>query len=89
MTNIPPLPRRADPRGRPITLYPSSLAARPEPDLEKAIGMHETHELAVIGDTFHPLKLTEFAKELDHVKCWHSWYKNAGVTSDALLSSHM
>ena len=27
--------------------------------------MHETHELAVMCDTFHPLKLTPFARDLD------------------------
>jgi hypothetical protein len=27
--------------------------------------------------TFHPLKLTKFAKELDDGRYWHSWYENA------------
>jgi homogentisate 1,2-dioxygenase len=49
-----------------ITLHPSGLPHGPQPGLaEKSIGMHETHELAVMCDTFHPLKLTTFAKELD------------------------
>jgi hypothetical protein len=28
-------------------------------------------------DTFHPLKLTKFAKDLDDGKYWRSWYENA------------
>ena len=49
-----------------ITLHPSGLPHGPQPGLaEKALGMHETHELAVMCDTFHPLKLSTFARELD------------------------
>jgi homogentisate 1,2-dioxygenase len=52
-----------------ITLHPSGLPHGPQPGLaEKSIGMHETHELAVMCDTFHPLKLTKFAKDLDDGK---------------------
>jgi homogentisate 1,2-dioxygenase len=36
----------------------------PQPGLaEKSIGIHETHELAVMCDTFYPLKLTKFASQ--------------------------
>jgi homogentisate 1,2-dioxygenase len=43
-----------------ITLHPSGLAHGPQPGLaEKSIGMHETTELAVMCDTFHPLRLSE------------------------------
>ena len=39
-----------------ITLHPSGLPHGPQPGLaEKSIGTHETHELAVMCDTFHPL----------------------------------
>ena len=57
--------------------------------------MHETHELAVMCDTFHPLKLTKFAKDLDDGKYWQSWYENAqadaddGDASGAGLTSHL
>ena len=44
---------------------------------EKSIGTHETHELAVMCDTFYPLKLTKFAKKLDDGKYAYSWYENA------------
>jgi homogentisate 1,2-dioxygenase len=54
--------------------------------------MTETHELAVMCDTFHPLRLTKLAKELDDGTYWHSWFEDpapvgssdedpAGVTS--------
>jgi homogentisate 1,2-dioxygenase len=61
-----------------ITLHPSGLPHGPQPGLaEKSIGTHETHELAVMCDTFYPLKLTKFAKDLDDGKYAYSWYENA------------
>ena len=59
--------------------------------------MHETHELAVMCDTFHPLRLTKFAKELDDGKYAYSWYENAQPGADeagvdatgAGLTSHL
>ena len=51
-------------------------------------------------DTFHPLKLTKFAKKLDDGKYAYSWYENAqdgtgaeeaavdGDASGAGLTSH-
>jgi homogentisate 1,2-dioxygenase len=80
-----------------ITLHPSGLPHGPQPGLaERSIGMHETHELAVMCDTFHPLKLTEFAKDLDDGKYAYSWYEgsleDAAVDADASgagLTSHL
>ena len=79
-----------------ITLHPSGLPHGPQPGLaEKAIGMHETHELAVMCDTFHPLKLSTFARDLDDGTYWRSWYANAEEPSDvedasgAGLTSHL
>jgi homogentisate 1,2-dioxygenase len=50
--------------------------------------MTETHELAVMCDTFHPLRLTKLAKKLDDGKYAYSWSEQpsadespAGVTS--------
>jgi homogentisate 1,2-dioxygenase len=61
-----------------ITLHPSGLPHGPQPGLaEKSIGVRETHELAVMCDTFHPLKLTKLAKDLDDGKYWRSWYEGA------------
>ena len=46
-----------------VTLHPSGIPHGPHPGLaEKSIGMTETHELAVMCDTFHPLRLTKLAK---------------------------
>ena len=46
-----------------ITLHPSGLPHGPQPGLaEAALGIHETSELAVMCDTFHPLKLSAFAQ---------------------------
>ncbi len=75
-----------------VTLHPSGIPHGPQPGLaEKSIGMTETHELAVMCDTFHPLKLTKLAKDLDDGKYWKSWSEDpapasadepaAGVTS--------
>jgi homogentisate 1,2-dioxygenase len=82
-----------------ITLHPSGLPHGPQPGLaEKAIGMHETHELAVMCDTFHPLRLTNFARDLDDGRYAYSWYENAqngdapaegADASGAGLTSHL
>jgi len=80
-----------------ITLHPSGLPHGPQPGLaEKSIGLHETHELAVMCDTFHPLKLSKFAKGLDDGTYWRSWYDNSatdasddGDASGAGLTSHL
>jgi homogentisate 1,2-dioxygenase len=57
-----------------ITLHPSGIPHGPQPGLaEKSIGMTETHELAVMCDTFHPLRLTKLAKEFDDGQYAYSW----------------
>jgi homogentisate 1,2-dioxygenase len=64
-----------------ITLHPSGLPHGPQPGLaERSIGMTETHELAVMCDTFHPLKLTELAQGLDDGEYAYSWYEEPGET---------
>ena len=43
-----------------ITLHPAGIPHGPHPGaVEKSIGAKETKELAVMVDTFHPLKLTK------------------------------
>ena len=40
-------------------------------------------------DTFHPLKLSTLARELDDGKYAYSWYETGdGTPSDAGLTSH-
>jgi homogentisate 1,2-dioxygenase len=59
-----------------ITLHPSGIPHGPQPGLaEKSIGMTETHELAVMCDTFRPLRLTTLARDLDRPEYAYSWYE--------------
>ena len=52
--------------------------------------MAETGELAVMCDTFNPLRLTTFARDLDDGKYAYSWYESDGTTpDDAGLTSHL
>jgi homogentisate 1,2-dioxygenase len=39
--------------------------------------MTETHELAVMCDTFHPLRLTRLAGDLDDGRYAYSWADDA------------
>ena len=72
-----------------ITLHPSGLPHGPQPGLaEKAIGLHETGELAVMCDTFNPLRLSKLAGELDDGKYALSWYEPHEAT-EAGLTSHL
>jgi homogentisate 1,2-dioxygenase len=72
-----------------ITLHPSGLPHGPQPGLaEKSLGVAETTELAVMCDTFRPLKLSTFTRDLDDGRYAYSWYEPpseepslAGVTS--------
>jgi homogentisate 1,2-dioxygenase len=57
-----------------ITVHPSGLPHGPQPGLvEKALGQRRTEELAVMWDTFRPLRLTQFARELDDPAYAYSW----------------
>ncbi|HEY1592765.1 MAG TPA: homogentisate 1,2-dioxygenase [Solirubrobacteraceae bacterium] len=57
-----------------ITLHPSGLPHGPQPGLaEKSIGTTRTDELAVMCDTFRPLRLTTLARDLDDGAYALSW----------------
>ena len=57
-----------------LTLHPSGLPHGPQPGLvERSFGVRRTEELAVMWDTFHPLKLTPLARELDQPGYALSW----------------
>src|SRR5262245_32840462 len=59
-----------------ITLHPSGLPHGPQPGLvEKSLGAKETKELAVMCDTFRPLKLTTLSRDLDDPSYAYSWYE--------------
>jgi homogentisate 1,2-dioxygenase len=67
-----------------VTLHPSAIPHGPAPGLaERSIGMTETHELAVMCDTFHPLRLTKLAKDLDDGTYWRSWFEDPAPVGNA------
>ena len=57
-----------------ISLHPAGIPHGPHPGaMERSIGEKETEELAVMVDTFKPLKLTKAAMKLDDGKYYKSW----------------
>ncbi len=65
--------RRNVERGQ-ITLHPGGIPHGPHLGMvEKSIGAKETKELAVMVDTFSPLKLTEYAVGIEDGEYYRSW----------------
>jgi homogentisate 1,2-dioxygenase len=65
-----------------ITLHPSGLPHGPQPGLaEKSIGTTFTNELAVMCDTFKPLRLTPLCRQIDDGKYALSWAADAQKVS--------
>ena len=57
-----------------ITLHPSGIPHGPHPGAyERSIGKKETHELAVMVDTFKPLKITKQALNIEVKNYYKSW----------------
>jgi len=57
-----------------FTLHPSGIPHGPHPGtIEASIGKKETHELAVMVDTFRPLKVTNFALSFEDPNYMDSW----------------
>jgi len=57
-----------------ITLHPAGIPHGPHPGAyERSIGQKETQELAVMVDTFKPLKLTQQAIDMEIVDYYKSW----------------
>ena len=62
-----------------ISLHPFGLPHGPQPGMtEASIGVKETHELAVMVDTFHPLQLTKEALALEKPDYMASWLEGDG-----------
>lgn len=60
-----------------ITLHPAGIPHGPHPGAyERSIGKKETVELAVMVDTFRPLKVTEQALEIENPDYFRSWYEH-------------
>jgi homogentisate 1,2-dioxygenase len=61
-----------------VTVHPSGLPHGPQPGLvEKSLGMRRTEELAVMWDTFRPLRLAELSRDLDDPAYAYSWRDEA------------
>lgn len=57
-----------------ISLHPAGIPHGPHPGaMERSIGQVKTDELAVMVDTFKPLKITKAAMDIDDGKYWNSW----------------
>jgi homogentisate 1,2-dioxygenase len=57
-----------------ITLHPIGIPHGPHPGtIEKSLGQKETRELAVMVDTFRPLKITKQALEIEDKNYYKSW----------------
>ncbi len=57
-----------------ITLHPLGIPHGPQPGtVEKSLGATKTEELAVMLDTFHPLKMTKSALQVEDEDYWKSW----------------
>ena len=57
-----------------ITLHPKGIPHGPAPGaMERSIGKTVTEELAVMVDTFRPLKVSETALQIDDGKYYKSW----------------
>ncbi|MCO4806938.1 MAG: homogentisate 1,2-dioxygenase [Flavobacteriales bacterium] len=57
-----------------ISLHPAGIPHGPHPGaMERSIGQKETLELAVMVDTFAPLKVTKQALGIDDSTYWKSW----------------
>jgi homogentisate 1,2-dioxygenase len=57
-----------------ISLHPGGIPHGPHPGAyERSIGQKETHELAVMVDTFRPLRLTQAALDIEWPNYTQSW----------------
>jgi homogentisate 1,2-dioxygenase len=57
-----------------ISLHPAGIPHGPHPGaVERSIGQTKTEELAVMVDTFAPLKITKQALGIDDSTYWKSW----------------
>lgn len=60
-----------------LTLHPTGIPHGPHPGaVEKSIGQKETNELAVMIDTFKPLKITKAAMEIEDKDYYLSWLED-------------
>jgi homogentisate 1,2-dioxygenase len=57
-----------------LTLHPAGVAHGPQPGaVESSIGRTSTDELAVMVDTFAPLRIAQNAQSCEDERYWSSW----------------
>ena len=67
-----------------FTLHPAGIPHGPHPGTaEASIGKEATEELAVMVDTFHPLKLTKQAAALEDDRYPYSWLPAEDASGEA------
>jgi homogentisate 1,2-dioxygenase len=67
-----------------FTLHPAGIPHGPHPGTaEASIGKEATEELAVMVDTFHPLRITRQAAELEDSRYPYSWLPPEDVHGEA------
>ena len=66
-----------------ISLHPNGIPHGPHPGtVEKALGAKETHETAVMMDTFRPLKLARYASTINDPNYYLSWREEMKQLAD-------
>jgi homogentisate 1,2-dioxygenase len=61
-----------------ITLHPDGLPHGPHPGrVEDSLGKEHTDELAVMVDTFHPLRVARQALDIEDPDYFRSWVNNS------------
>ncbi|HET6397989.1 MAG TPA: homogentisate 1,2-dioxygenase [Candidatus Thermoplasmatota archaeon] len=67
-----------------VTLHPAGIPHAPQPGrYEASMGVQQTDEMAVMVDTFKPLKLTRWALENEDPDYHGSWFANAKAKATA------
>ena len=57
-----------------MSFHPGGIPHGPHPEMyEKSVGVRETNELAVMVDTFAPLKMTDAARAMEDTNYHYSW----------------
>ncbi|NBO37303.1 homogentisate 1,2-dioxygenase [bacterium] len=57
-----------------ISYHPGGIPHGPHPEMyEKSVGVRETNELAIMVDTFSPLKMTQAARGIEDSNYHYSW----------------
>ncbi len=64
-----------------LTLHPDGIPHGPHPGMtEASIGKKATHELAVMVDTFRPLKVSQAAAQVEDREYYRSWIAEPGAS---------